>query len=489
MEGMNQILYGINALGAMEHRQKQSALADMQMQQVQRDNAEKAAVSAKYNTMAEAFKQSGGDINALAPLVQDKDSMKAFAAFAQDYQSTQDGLKKGQEASAQRAMVNFQQASGFIEKALSSQKGSEEWVANVQNAAAAAPIPMKVANYDPQTDTFEAMEANPVAGFQSTGQRIPAGEITGTLARIKQGTMKGKDGTLFNPEFQRAQIMFDLGRKTENPRMLADEKSHIVLQKGGQTVTAVPQLSENPADGYNYLVVEPGKGISTVKDLQPFIQSGWTMTTQEQMNKERDFGFKEQQLGMEQQRIGVSMANLGESRRQHEYQRTRDARLEDNDALRAANSVIDDIRSRQSQILKNYVEPPQLGPDATPEEWQAAMLGAKKAGMDIMRQRAQSGDTTAKADLEALGQMDQTYNEFSSAREQKARRMVGLGMAPAKPQEPAATKQEQPPQQAQKQIPQGAVRDAGGQVYVPAKEGEPGAKRAKNGNWYKPYQQ
>ena len=489
MEGMNAIFQGINALSAMESRQKQNQIADFQLQEAQRVNAEKAALSKNYDAMAQAFQQNGGNLDALAPMVKDRDSMKAFASFVQDYQMTQDGMKKGQDASMSRAMQNMKIMQGYVDKALSSEKGTEEWAANVQQAAAAAPFHAKVSNYDPQTDTWEAVDADPVTGWAGNGQRISSSEIMDVLKNVQKSTIKTKDGNFYNKAIQDAYIATEVDRKYQNPALMMDEKKHIILRnESGQTMTAVPQLSDNPANGYEYLVVDPQRGAVRVPNLESLMSAGWKPTTMEQMNKEKEFSLKEQGLGMEQQRIGVSMANLGESRRQHDYQRTRDARLEDNDAMRATNSVIDDIRSRQSQILRNYVEPPQLGPDATPEQWLAATMSTKKAGMDIMRQRAQAGDTTAKADLEALNQMDQTYNEFAGAREQRARKIAGLGMGQPQQQAPASATATQP-KPAAPQVPQGAVQDASGQVYVPAREGEPGAKRAKNGNWYKLYQQ
>ena len=67
MEGMNAIFQGINALSAMESRQKQNQIADFQLQEAQRVNAEKAALSKNYDAMAQAFQQNGGNLDALAP--------------------------------------------------------------------------------------------------------------------------------------------------------------------------------------------------------------------------------------------------------------------------------------------------------------------------------------------------------------------------------------------------------------------------------------
>jgi hypothetical protein len=415
MTTVSDISQGINALYQQDTRRAQKAVYDEQLRGVQAENAQRSAVGQQYTAMVDAFRQNGGNLDALAPLVKDEAGMKAFASFVDDYARTEEGRKKAMDATTERATKMFQTGSGYIQKALSSSKGSPEWVANVQNAAASAPFTLKLGEYDQNTDSFEMLDADPVAGFTPSADKIPAAEVEQILKRIQSGTVASKDGKLWNKEWQDAHVMFDLGRKSQNSAFLMDDSKHVLLTKGGQTLRAVPQVSENPADGFVYLLQDPQRGLVPMRDLNSLLNEGWRPTNQGQLNKEADRGIEQQKLGMQAIGHQISAGNLALNTRK--YNDEMGGVVSPKDQSTVANTAIDNLRSRQNDLLRAYAD----FPDVTGLDPNTAMLALNKA----KTLAAQNLERAAMA--EGAGQRArQDYQEFMK-NEQEYQQLLGAG--------------------------------------------------------------
>lgn len=424
---------GINALYAQEGRRAQKAVYDEQLKGVQAENAERAAIGQQYTAMVDTFRQSGGNLDALAPMVRDQASMKAFASFVDDYSKTEEGRKKAMDATMGRAAKMFQVGSGYIEKALQSPKGSQGWVANVQNAAAAAPFTLKLGEYDPSSDSFEALDADPVAGFVPSGERVPAAEVEQILKRVKAGTVAAKDGTLWNKEWQDAQILFDMDRKTQNSTLLMDDSKHVILTKGGQTMRAVPQISENPGDGYVYLVQDPQRGLVPMRDLTALMNDGWRPTNQGQLNKETEFGLERQKLGMQAWGHQISEGRLALDGQK--YTDEMGGKFSTKEQSSVTNTAIDNLRARQNDLLRAYAD----FPDVSAMDPNTAMLALNKAktlaAQNLERAAmAEGADPRARQDYQEFMKNEADYQQLLSAGTGLAFGMVGQ----ERPADPAA---------------------------------------------------
>lgn len=433
MTTIGDISQGINALYQQDARRAQKAVYDEQLKGVQAENAERSAVGQQYTAMVDAFRKSGGNIDALAPMVKDAAGMKAFASFVTDYAQTEEGRKKAMDATMERTAKMFQVGSGYIQKALSSPKGSPEWVANVQNAAAVAPFTLKLGSYDQGSDSFEMLDADPAAGFVPSGEKVPAAEVEQILKRIQSGTISSKDGKLWNKEWQDAQIMFDVGRKQQNSAFLMDEGKHVLLTKGGQTMRAVPQVSENPSDGFVYLVQDPQRGLVPMRDLSALLDDGWRPTNQAQLNKEADLGIERQKLGMQAWGHQISAGNLALNARK--YADEMSGKVSPKDQSAVTNTAIDNLRARQNDLLRAYAE----FPDVSGLDPNTAMLALNKAktlaAQNLERAAmAEGADPRVRQDFKEFVANEKEYQQLLDAGTGLAFGMVGQ----ERPADPAA---------------------------------------------------
>lgn len=433
MTTIGDISQGINALYQQDVRRAQKAVYDEQLKGVQAENAERSAVGQQYTAMVDAFRKSGGNIDALAPMVKDKAGMKAFASFVTDYAQTEEGRKKAMDATMARTAKMFQVGSGYIQKALSSPKGSPEWVSNVQNAAAVAPFTLKLGSYDQGSDSFEMLDADPVVGFVPSGEKVPAAEVEQILKRIQSGTISSKDGKLWNKEWQDAQIMFDVGRKQQNSAFLMDDAKHVLLTKGGQTMRAVPQVSENPSDGFVYLVQDPQRGLVPMRDLSALLDDGWRPTNQAQLNKEADLGIERQKLGMQAWGHQISAGNLALNERK--YADEMSGKVSPKDQSAVTNTAIDNLRARQNDLLRAYAE----FPDVSGLDPNTAMLALNKAktlaAQNLERAAmAEGADPRVRQDYKEFAANEKEYQQLLDAGTGLAFGMVGQ----ERPADPAA---------------------------------------------------
>lgn len=433
MTTIGDISQGINALYQQDARRAQKAVYDEQLKGVQAENAERSAVGQQYTAMVDAFRKSGGNIDALAPMVKDAAGMKAFASFVTDYAQTEDGRKKAMDATMERTAKMFQVGSGYIQKALASPKGSPEWVANVQNAAAVAPFTLKLGSYDQGSDSFEMLDADPAVGFVPSGEKVPAAEVEQILKRIQSGTISSKDGKLWNKEWQDAQIMFDVGRKQQNSAFLMDEGKHVLLTKGGQTMRAVPQVSENPSDGFVYLVQDPQRGLVPMRDLSALLDDGWRPTNQAQLNKEADLGIERQKLGMQAWGHQISAGNLALNERK--YADEMSGKVSPKDQSAVTNTAIDNLRARQNDLLRAYAE----FPDVSGLDPNTAMLALNKAktlaAQNLERAAmAEGADPRVRQDYKEFAANEKEYQQLLDAGTGLAFGMVGQ----ERPADPAA---------------------------------------------------
>lgn len=433
MTTIGDISQGINALYQQDARRAQKAVYDEQLKGVQAENAERSAVGQQYTAMVDAFRKSGGNIDALAPMVKDAAGMKAFASFVTDYAQTEDGRKKAMDATMERTAKMFQVGSGYIQKALASPKGSPEWVANVQNAAAVAPFTLKLGSYDQGSDSFEMLDADPAVGFVPSGEKVPAAEVEQILKRIQSGTISSKDGKLWNKEWQDAQIMFDVGRKQQNSTFLMDEGKHVLLTKGGQTMRAVPQVSENPSDGFVYLVQDPQRGLVPMRDLSALLADGWRPTNQAQLNKEADLGIERQKLGMQAWGHQISAGNLALNERK--YADEMSGNVSPKDQSTVTNTAIDNLRARQNDLLRAYAE----FPDVSGLDPNTAMLALNKAktlaAQNLERAAmAEGADPRVRQDYKEFAANEKEYQQLLDAGTGLAFGMVGQ----ERPADPAA---------------------------------------------------
>lgn len=406
---------GIGMLQAQDRVQAQTQLADEQLKSVQTDNAKKAAVSQQYTAMAEAFRQNGGDIDALAPMVKDEASTKAFASFVDDYSKTEEGRLRGKKATSERIMKEYQTSYGYIQKAQSSEKGSPEWAANIQNAAANAPFKFKLGQYDSSSDSFEVIDLDPVSGFSPTGEKMSAAEVDESMKRILKGTIPTKNGAMVNKEWQDAHIMFDIERKQQNSAFLMDDSKHVLLTKNGQTMRAIPQYSESPADGRVFLVQDPQRGLVPMRDLTTLLNDGWKPTNQEQLNKETGFSIDQQKLGMQAWGNQISAGNLDLNTRK--YADEMGGNVSPKDQSTVTNTAIDNLRTRQNDLLRAYAEFPDVtGMDPYIA---AAVVGKAKT---LAAQNLERAATAKGADPRAI----QDYREFAK-NEQEYQQLLGAG--------------------------------------------------------------
>ena len=433
MTTIGDISQGINALYQQDARRAQKAVYDEQLKGVQAENAERAAIGQQYTAMVDAFQKSGGNIDALAPMVKDAAGMKAFASFVTDYAQTEEGRKKAMDATMERTAKMFQVGSGYIQKALSSPKGSPEWVANVQNAAAVAPFTLKLGSYDQGSDSFEMLDADPAVGFVPSGEMVPAAEVEQILKRIQSGTISSKDGKLWNKEWQDAQILFDVGRKQQNFAFLMDDAKHVLLTKGGQTMRAVPQVSENPSDGFVYLVQDPQRGLVPMRDLSALLDDGWRPTNQAQLNKEADLGIERQKLGMQAWGHQISAGNLALNERK--YADEMSGKVSPKDQSTVTNTAIDNLRARQNDLLRAYAE----FPDVSGLDPNTAMLALNKAktmaAQNLERSAmAEGADPRVRQDFKEFVANEKEYQQLLDAGTGLAFGMVGQD----RPADPAA---------------------------------------------------
>lgn len=424
MSTFGEISQGINALQVQDGRRAQKAVYDEKLRGVQAENAERAAVGQQYTAMVDAFRKSGGNIDALAPLVRDQAGMKAFGAFVDDYAKTEEGRKRAMDATMGRTSKMFQVGSGYIQKALSSPKGSQEWVANVQNAAAVAPFTLKLGGYDQSSDSFEMLDADPSAGFVPSGEKIPAADVEQILKRIQSGTIASKDGKLWNKEWQDAQVLFDVDRKTQNSSFLMDDSKHVILTKGGQTMRAVPQISENPGDGFVYLVQDPQRGLVPVRDLKALMNDGWRPTNQAQLNKETEFGIDQQKLGMQAWGHQLSEGRLALDGQKYADEMSGNASPKEQSSV--TNTAIDNLRARQNDLLRAYAD----FPDVSAMDPNTAMLALNKAktiaAQNLERAAmAEGADPRARQDYQEFMKNEADYTQLLSAGTGLAFGMVG----------------------------------------------------------------
>jgi hypothetical protein len=433
MASVGEISQLINGLQVQDVRRSQKAVHDEQLRGIEAANAEHAAVGQQYTAMVQAFRDNGGNIDALAPMVRDQASMKAFASFVTDYSQTEEGRKKAMDATMERTSKMFQVGSGYIQKALASPKGSPEWVANVQNAAAAGPFPFKLGGYDQASDSFELLDADPVSGFVPSGERMPAGDVDGVLRRIQSGTISSKDGKLWNREWQQAQIMFDVDRKQQNSAFLMDDSKHVILTKGNQTMRAVPQISENPADGYVYLLQDPQRGLVPMRDLSALLNDGWRPTNQAQLNKETEYGLDRQKLGMQALGHEISAGNLALNERK--YSDAQSGIVSPKEQSTVTNTAIDNLRARQNDILRAYAD----FPDVSGMDQNLAMMTLNKAKTVAVQNleraaMAEGADPRARRDYQEFMKNEQDYQQLLDAGTGLAFGMVGQ----ERPADPAA---------------------------------------------------
>ena len=424
---------GINALYAQEGRRAQKAVYDEQLKGVQAENAERAAIGQQYTAMVDTFRQSGGNLDALAPMVRDQASMKAFVSFIDDYSKTEEGRLRGQKATSERAMSDYQKSYGYIQKALSSEKGSGDWVANIQNAAANAPFSFKLGQYDALSDSFELLDIDPVSGFVQTGERMPAVEADAIMRRIQKGTIHTKNGVVVNKEWQDAHIMFDIDRKQKNSAFLMDDSKHVILTKGGQTMRAVPQVSENPSDGFVYLVQDPQRGLVPMRDLSALLDDGWRPTNQAQLNKEADLGIERQKLGMQAWGHQISAGNLALNARK--YADEMSGKVSPKDQSAVTNTAIDNLRARQNDLLRAYAEFPDVS-GLDPNTAMVVMNEAKTLAAQNLERAAmaEGADPRVRQDFKEFVANEKEYQQLLDAGTGLAFGMVGQ----ERPADPAA---------------------------------------------------
>lgn len=486
MSEWSDISQAIGMLGQQDVQRKQKAVYDTQLQATQQKVAEDAAISQNYDALARAFRESGGNLDALAPLVKDGPSTQAMAKFVDDYSKTEEGKKKAQDATSQRVMRDFQNASGYVSKALASPRGSEEWVANTVNAAANAPFTLKLGGYDPESQTFELLAPAPIVGFSSAGERISADQAEATLKRIQAGTIAAKDGTLFNKEWQDAHIMYDIDRKQKNTAALANTEQHILLTNGKQSLTVIPQLAENPADGFVYLVQDPQKGLVPTPNLDAYLSSGFRPISQKQANEETKIDQEQQKIGMTAWGHQISAANLGMRQKEFEHATKGQSGLKDQAGV--VNTAVDNLRAQQNDILKRYVNFPAPNAGESPEAFNFRIMDAQKTAMQSLEDAAKKGDARALHDLEMLQSTMQDYNTLINKQSEIAYTMTGL---PAPQRNPGAQAGVLPAAKgsADGRYKAAPAQGAQAQPTPPAQQSadQPpiqGARKGKNGDWY-----
>ena len=420
----NDIHQAIGMLQQQDVRNRQKAYYDEQAQASRRENAEAEAVNQNFNAMAQRFREAGGDFNALMPLVRDGHGMKALARLAETYAQTEEARKKGADASIATGLTNLKQFSEAGTKAAQAQPGSEEWQTWTRQAAALSPVPVQLGAYDPQTNEFEMVERD------QFGRPAQAGRVSGAEAmqRINQalaGNVTTKDGRVVNNEYLRAFLSREALRRSANPAAFADPATHTYLQKGGKTLTVIPQINANPALDRHFVVVDPERGATVATDLDELVKQGWTPTSREQMNTDTKYALDAAQVTNQSRNADISAGNLALSQRKYADELGGNFGLKDQSTI--LNTTVDNLRARQNDILKQYASIPQIPAGANQSVITALVSDAEQKGIAAMREKARSGDAQAQRDLEEYSRNEGDYRTLMSRGADLAFGMTGGG--------------------------------------------------------------
>ena len=253
---------------------------------------------------------------------------------------------------------------------------------------------------------------------------MPAVEADAIMRRIQKGTIHTKNGVVVNKEWQDAHIMFDIDRKQKNSAFLMDDSKHVILTKGGQTMRAVPQISENPGDGYVYLVQDPQRGLVPMRDLTALMNEGWRPTNQGQLNKETEYELDQQKLGMQAWGHQISAGNLALNERK--YADEMSGNVSPKDQSTVTNTAIDNLRARQNDLLRAYAE----FPDVSGLDPNTAMLALNKAktmaAQNLERSAmAEGADPRVRQDFKEFVANEKEYQQLLDAGTGLAFGMVG----------------------------------------------------------------
>ena len=401
----------INTLGQQDVQRRQKAYYDEQRQELQKQSQQADAVRQSYDQLAKAFQDSGGDMDALAPLVKDAASMQAMSAFVKAYADSEEGVSRAKAATAKRIDESFRIASGHVPKALQSQVGSPEWVSAAQNVAAQGAFGGKLGDYDPQTQTFSVIQPNTVSGW-SESDRVSATEVQQALQNFQKGIIQGPRGQMAK-EWANAFIRYDITRRAANAEALTDTSKHILLSDGKKTLTVVPQLHESPGGGFVYMVQDPEKGLTIASDLEDYLRKGYKITTQDQMNKETDFSLRRQ---------GHALTAQGHALRAQEQG---PKPMTQKDIISTSGGTADRVASAMRETARRY----GAGTDVTGLDPLAALAAQAASGEAVMRQQAEQGDPQAMADWTQYQRWAREHTELMNAAIGYTREAAGMGQA------------------------------------------------------------
>jgi hypothetical protein len=198
----------------------------------------------------------------------------------------------------------------------------------------------------------------------------------------------------------------------------------VILTKGGQTMRAVPQISENPGDGYVYLVQDPQRGLVPMRDLTALMNDGWRPTNQGQLNKETEFGLDRQKLGMQAWGHQISEGRLALDGKKYDDEMS--GNFSPKEQASVANTAIDNLRARQNDLLRAYAD----FPDVSAMDPNTAMLALNKAktlaAQNLERAAmAEGADPRARRDYQEFMKNEADYQQLLSAGTGLAFGMVG----------------------------------------------------------------
>ena len=456
-----------------------------QRRQVRQQTDEAQAVKKEYDQMARRMAESGGNLDSVAAMVRSGPGLQAFAQFTKDYAQSEKGMAEAHNAMNARLLQGLKVFTGYGQKALDQNAPMEERVASMQYASAVAPFSMKLGAFHADTNEFDVEDMpDAISGFRPTGGRVPLAEVEETLRRTLAGNIVGPGGELLNKQYMMAAMLADEDRKRTNMSILANPEQHFLLEKGGRTLTVVPQQPESFAVGGTFLIVDPDKGLTPVRDLDAYVRDGWRVTTQKQMNKDAE-------LGMDRQRLGLTAMGHNLAAQRFAFDVSRDQRemagaYPLKDQMTVANTMVDNLRQRQNDILRAYAEFPDVS-GMDPMAAVTLLNRAKTMAVQNLERAAQSGDPRAKRDMAEYERNERDYSGLMNRGAELAFGMAGV----ARPEDPVKAARAEVPRPTPGEtlgVPaygktgssmRGVVRGGGA-----AGDMERGAFQAADGQWY-----
>lgn len=448
-------------------RKAEAELA-MAQERMADDRAVKQA-STKYLQLL----QKGADIDQL-PAPGNVYEAKALSGVMSELATTQDGMKRATETAAANSVSlvrNLAETRKMIAERLNA--GDQNGAASLlQQASDIAPFGFRLRGYDPNTGAFSTEVAD------KSGKWIPGapgghdgteGPVTFQSAlqmydQVLAGTRTGPDGTMFNPSVFKGLAAYRMGTADQNRKALADPKNHMLFRnKNGDEVTVIPQLSMDPAEGYNYLVMDGTNG-SVVRSMDQLTQSGFVPV---------DLGKEKTKSEIDENVAQTAAANSMAAYHDRGGKAKEGKDPMSPDELRKNIGTITDERNA---ILRMYgeVEDPVTDSEGNVTNLGALMNGSKtKAAINKLRDAAAKGDPDARANLTKVdamnGQIQEGVGAIGALTRTAARGILGMSQtAPAGGNRPAAaSKPGQGGGSTPYRLPKDAVQNEDGSIRLP----------------------